>query len=203
MAFIVSLHEFDSVSLLLAKGDSDSLKSLWPKYRILDATRISDALRGCLNIPAGSITPSLRGRHRLQRNGQRLAAFEFQHRQICARTIGSEIATELKFERHHTAVFSVAASCRAVALLQPHSIRAVPITRLEVIGMFDVYVRGKSQLLVIRRGAPMPAGLVGGWRKKRAARTVSDEISGAVMREGFYRRSQTALIDTPADVRAS
>ena len=65
--------------------------------------------------------------------------------------------------------------------------------------MFDVYVRGKSQLLVIRRGAPLPVGLVGGWRKKRAARIVSDEISGAVMREGFYTRSQTPLIDTPVD----
>jgi hypothetical protein len=31
------------------------------------------------------------------------------------------------------------------------------IRRLGVIGMFDVYVRGKSQLLVIRRGAPLPA----------------------------------------------
>jgi hypothetical protein len=79
----------------------------------------------------------------------------------------------------------------------------VPITDLEVIGMFDVYVRGKNQLLVIRRGAPLPAGLVGGWRKKRAARTVSDEISGAVVREGFYTRSQMPLIDTPVDVRAS
>jgi hypothetical protein len=68
--------------------------------------------------------------------------------------------------------------------------------------MFDVYVRGKSQLLVIRRGAPLPAGIVGGWRKKRAARTVSDEISGAVMREGFYTRSQMPLIDSPADVLA-
>ena len=69
--------------------------------------------------------------------------------------------------------------------------------------MFDVYVRGKSQLLVIRRGAPLPAGIVGSWRKKRAARTVSDEISDAVMREGFYRRSQMPLIDVPADVRAN
>jgi hypothetical protein len=74
---------------------------------------------------------------------------------------------------------------------------------LGVIGMFDVYVRGKRQLLVIRRGAPLPAGLVGGWRKKRAARTVSDEISGAVMREGFYRRSQARLMDTPVDVSRS
>jgi len=63
--------------------------------------------------------------------------------------------------------------------------------------MFDVYVRGKSQLLVIRRGAPLPAGMAGGWRKKRAARTVSDAISGAVMREGFYTRSQMPLIDIP------
>jgi hypothetical protein len=69
--------------------------------------------------------------------------------------------------------------------------------------MFDVYVRGKSQLLVIRRGAPLPAGITGGWRKKRAARTVSDEISGAVMREGFYTRSQVPRIDIPADVRAN
>jgi hypothetical protein len=69
--------------------------------------------------------------------------------------------------------------------------------------MFDVYVRGKSQLLVIRRGAPLPAELVGGWRKRRAARTVSDEISGAVMRKGFYTRSQMPRIDTSADVQAS
>jgi hypothetical protein len=74
---------------------------------------------------------------------------------------------------------------------------------LEVIGMFDVYVRGKSQLLVIRRGSPLPAELVGRWKKKQAARAVSDEISGAVMREGFYARSQMPLIDTTADVRAS
>jgi len=38
-----------------------------------------------------------------------------------------------------------------------------------------------------------------GWRKKRAARTVSDEIRGAVMREGFYTRSQMSPIDTPVD----
>ena len=69
--------------------------------------------------------------------------------------------------------------------------------------MFDIYVRGKSQLLVIRRGAPLPAGLVGGWRKKRAARTVSDEISGVVMREGFYTRSQMPPIDTPVNVSQS
>jgi hypothetical protein len=68
--------------------------------------------------------------------------------------------------------------------------------------MFDVYVRGKSQLLVIRRGAPLPPGLVSGWRKKRAARSVSDEISDAVLREGFYTRSQLPLSDTPVDLQA-
>jgi hypothetical protein len=30
----------------LRKGDFDSPKSLWPKYRILDAARIFDFLRG-------------------------------------------------------------------------------------------------------------------------------------------------------------
>jgi hypothetical protein len=94
-------------------------------------------------------------------------------------------------------------SRRAVALLPRHSTHAAPTINLGVIGMFDVYVRGNSRLLVIRRGAPLPAGLVGGWRKKRAARSVSDEISGAVMREGFYKRSQARVMDAPVDVSQS
>ena len=57
--------------------------------------------------------------------------------------------------------------------------------------MFDVYVRGKGQFLVIRHGAPLPLGLERGWKRKRAARAVSDDISGEVMREGFYKRSPT------------
>lgn len=52
---------------------------------------------------------------------------------------------------------------------------------------------------MIRRGAPLPAGLPDGWRKKRAARAVSEEISGAVLREGFYTRSPIPLIDHPVD----
>jgi hypothetical protein len=56
---------------------------------------------------------------------------------------------------------------------------------------------------VIRRGAPLSVELSGGWRKKRAARTVSDEISGAVMRKGFYARSQMPLIDTRVDIQAN
>jgi hypothetical protein len=57
--------------------------------------------------------------------------------------------------------------------------------------MFDVYVRGKGQLLVIRHGEPLPLGFERGWKKKRAARAVSDDIRGTVMREGFYKRSPT------------
>ncbi len=62
--------------------------------------------------------------------------------------------------------------------------------------MYDVYVRGKNQLLVIRRGAPLPAGLSGGWKKRRAARIVSDEIRGTVKREGFYQRNRAPLSNT-------
>lgn len=60
--------------------------------------------------------------------------------------------------------------------------------------MFDVYVRGKSQFLVIRRGSTIPADLANGWKKKRAVRHVSDEIREVVVREGFYARSQMSLI---------
>jgi hypothetical protein len=60
--------------------------------------------------------------------------------------------------------------------------------------MYDVYVRGKCQFLVTRRGSPIPAALANGWRKKRAVRFVSDEIRKVVVREGFYARSQMSLI---------
>ena len=79
----------------------------------------------------------------------------------------------------------------------------MPITSLGVIGMFDVYVRGKSQLIVVRRGAPLPTDLVSGWRKKRAARNVSEEISRTVKREGFYKRSMVLQIDIPAEILTS
>ena len=71
------------------------------------------------------------------------------------------------------------------------SAQVARITNLEVSNMFDVYVRRKGQLLVIRQGASLPLGLERGWKKKRAARAVSDDISGAVVREGFYKRSPT------------
>ena len=44
---------------------------------------------------------------------------------------------------------------------------------------------------------------IGQTNQAKPARIVSDEISGAVMREGFYTRSQMPLIDSPADLRAN
>ena len=41
--------------------------------------------------------------------------------------------------------------------------------------MFDVYVRRKGQVLVIDGEHQHPPNLASGWKKKRAARTVSDE----------------------------
>ena len=60
--------------------------------------------------------------------------------------------------------------------------------------MFDVYVRGKSKFLVIKRGSAIPINLASGWKKKRAVRHVSEEIKEVVVREGFYARSQMSLI---------
>lgn len=62
-----------------------------------------------------------------------------------------------------------------------------------MLSMFDVYVRGKSQLLVVRRGAPLPVGLPAGWKKRRAARSVSEEIKSAVRWKGYYQRPQEPL----------
>jgi hypothetical protein len=75
------------------------------------------------------------------------------------------------------------------------SVQVPRITNLGVSGMFDVYVRGKSQLLVIRQGAPLPVGFQRGWKRKRAARAVSDDISASVLLTGFYERSQTRPSD--------
>lgn len=60
--------------------------------------------------------------------------------------------------------------------------------------MFDVYVRGKCQFLVIRRGSRIPADVATGWKKKRAVLRVNDEIRKAVVRHGFYARSQVSLV---------
>lgn len=57
--------------------------------------------------------------------------------------------------------------------------------------MFDVYLNSKRDLLVLPSGVSVPfADSTGGWRKKRrrAARTLSNEIRSAVQRYGYYMR---------------
>jgi hypothetical protein len=56
--------------------------------------------------------------------------------------------------------------------------------------MFDVYLNGRRDLLVVRRGFPIPVGDASGrWRKrKRRVASVSEEIRRAVQRQGYYMR---------------
>ncbi|KYK50156.1 hypothetical protein A1D31_39255 [Bradyrhizobium liaoningense] len=56
--------------------------------------------------------------------------------------------------------------------------------------MFDVYLNGRCDLLVIPRGFAIPAEVDGKWkRKKRAVRSVSDVIRHDVQQRGYHRRS--------------
>jgi hypothetical protein len=55
--------------------------------------------------------------------------------------------------------------------------------------MFDVYLSGKRDLLVVGKGLSIPAGTSGRWRKsKKRVVKVSDEIKLAVQRQGYYVR---------------
>jgi hypothetical protein len=56
--------------------------------------------------------------------------------------------------------------------------------------MVDVYLNAKRDLLVVRKGFPMPLiGASGKWRKsKRRVIKISDEISSALKRQGYYMR---------------
>jgi hypothetical protein len=61
--------------------------------------------------------------------------------------------------------------------------------------MFDVYINDKRHLLVVRKGLPMPllGDGSGRWRKKKRAVSVSDEISRAVQKQGYYVRKINRL----------
>ena len=60
--------------------------------------------------------------------------------------------------------------------------------------MFDVYLNGKRDLLVVRKGLPIPTGKSGRWRKsKKKVLKVSDEIKSAVQRQGYYVRKLREL----------
>ncbi|MFQ3453770.1 hypothetical protein [Bradyrhizobium sp. UFLA01-814] len=55
--------------------------------------------------------------------------------------------------------------------------------------MYDVYLSGKNDLLVIRRGLPIPSNLGGNWRKKkRTVQSVSEKIREDVEKRGYHRR---------------
>jgi hypothetical protein len=56
--------------------------------------------------------------------------------------------------------------------------------------MVDVYLSDKRDLLVVKKGFPMPLlGAPGKWRKsKKRVIKVSDEIRSALQREGYYMR---------------
>ena len=61
--------------------------------------------------------------------------------------------------------------------------------------MFEVYLNGKRDLLVVEKGTPIPPIAASGkWRKrKKKVVRVSDEISFAVQREGYYLRKLSDL----------
>ena len=61
--------------------------------------------------------------------------------------------------------------------------------------MFDVYLNDRRDLLVVRKGLPIPLldGGSGRWRKKKGAVSVSEEISHAVQKHGYYVRKLTQM----------
>jgi hypothetical protein len=54
----------------------------------------------------------------------------------------------------------------------------------------DVYSNTRRDLLVVKKGCPMPPGAsLGKWRKSRKrVFKVSDEIRSALQRQGYYMR---------------
>ena len=61
--------------------------------------------------------------------------------------------------------------------------------------MFEVYLNDRRDLLVIKKGTPAPPIAASGkWRKrKKKVVRVSDKISFAVQREGYYLRKLSDL----------
>jgi hypothetical protein len=55
--------------------------------------------------------------------------------------------------------------------------------------MFDIYLNDKRHLLVVRKGFPIPLSEPPSrWRKKKKVVSVSDEITRAVHKDGYYIR---------------
>ena len=55
--------------------------------------------------------------------------------------------------------------------------------------MYDVYLNGRNDLLVVLRGYSIPSDLNGNWRKKKRVRSVSELIRQDVECLGYHRRS--------------
>ncbi|HLZ01100.1 MAG TPA: hypothetical protein VKR55_03000 [Bradyrhizobium sp.] len=54
--------------------------------------------------------------------------------------------------------------------------------------MFDVYLNDRRDMLVVRKGYPIPIAS-GRWRKRRKmVGSVSEEIRRAVLSQGYYMR---------------
>jgi len=54
----------------------------------------------------------------------------------------------------------------------------------------DVYLNSRRDLLIVKKGCPMPpVASVGKWRKsKKRVFKVSDEIRSSLQRQGYYMR---------------
>jgi len=60
----------------------------------------------------------------------------------------------------------------------------------------DVYLSARRDLLVVRRGTPIPAvAALGNWRKSKKKRIakVSEEIRSAIQTNGYYMRKLREL----------
>jgi hypothetical protein len=69
--------------------------------------------------------------------------------------------------------------------------------------MFEVYLNGKRDLLVVEKGTPIPPIAASGkWRKrKKKVLRVSDEIRSTVQRQGYYvRKLREAVGSSPNSI---
>ena len=67
--------------------------------------------------------------------------------------------------------------------------------------MFEVYLNDRRDLLVVKKGSPLPPiGTSGKWRRKKRVLRVSDEIRSAVQRHGYYVRKLSDANGSPRTV---
>jgi hypothetical protein len=66
-----------------------------------------------------------------------------------------------------------------------------PSDKVGVLGgrRMDVYLSSRRDLLVVRKGSPIPRVAPGSWRKsKKRVVKVSEEIRSAIQAHGYYMR---------------